>query len=200
LTQIVLTYAWLQLRLLPMLTRKKIFFIMKLFGVIFLVALLAIIYVQSDKEQQLKPRPFPKIITQNFRKSLTIELPLAEQIKAKVTYVNFWALWCPPCLTEIPYMESMYQTFDGDNFKVLLLNVDNSGEKPKAKAFVKVNAPSLLAEFSNTNQLQTELQANRLPYHLVLDKKGRIAFEHYGNLDENWDDFKELILQLLKED
>jgi len=41
------------------------------------------------------------------------------------TYViNFWATWCKPCVEELPYFERLYDEYQGENVKIVLVSLD----------------------------------------------------------------------------
>lgn len=41
------------------------------------------------------------------------------------TYVlNFWATWCKPCISEIPFFEEVQKNYKNKNVKVVLISMD----------------------------------------------------------------------------
>ncbi|HVB58681.1 MAG TPA: TlpA disulfide reductase family protein [Candidatus Acidoferrales bacterium] len=55
-------------------------------------------------------------------------VPLAS-FKGKVVLVNFWATWCEPCRTEIPWMIDYQQKFGSKGFTLLGVAMDDEGKK-----------------------------------------------------------------------
>ncbi|HNB81213.1 MAG TPA: TlpA disulfide reductase family protein [Chitinophagaceae bacterium] len=46
-------------------------------------------------------------------------------VKNDTTYViNFWATWCLPCTEELPVFETMYQRYQGQKVKIILVSLD----------------------------------------------------------------------------
>ena len=50
------------------------------------------------------------------------------EYRGKVVLVNFWATWCGPCRTEIPWLIAMQQKYAGRGFTVLGLAMDDEEE------------------------------------------------------------------------
>ena len=50
------------------------------------------------------------------------------EYRGKVVLVNFWATWCGPCRTEIPWLITMQQKYAGRGFTVLGLAMDDEEE------------------------------------------------------------------------
>lgn len=49
--------------------------------------------------------------------------------KSDTTYVlNFWATWCKPCVTELPYFEQTQQKYLKQKLKVVLISMDFARE------------------------------------------------------------------------
>jgi len=57
-----------------------------------------------------------------------IGVPELEKILASpenvLHVVNFWATWCPPCITELPYFEKMSKEYQGKGVKFILISLD----------------------------------------------------------------------------
>jgi len=44
----------------------------------------------------------------------------------KIVVLNFWAIWCGPCLMEMPDLEAVYQEYSDREVVVLAVNVSES--------------------------------------------------------------------------
>lgn len=42
--------------------------------------------------------------------------------------INFWATWCKPCVTELPYFEEIHKKYETKNVKILLISMDFAGD------------------------------------------------------------------------
>ena len=49
-------------------------------------------------------------------------------LRGKIVFVNFWATWCAPCKDEMPSMEKLYRRFQGREFAMLAVSIDEGGE------------------------------------------------------------------------
>jgi len=52
-----------------------------------------------------------------------------DQYKGKVVLVNFWATWCAPCRTEIPWLIEFNQKYGPRGFVILGVAMDDEGTK-----------------------------------------------------------------------
>jgi len=52
----------------------------------------------------------------------------SESLSGQVVMMDFWATWCGPCITEMPYLHEAFEEFSDDGFTILSLSFDLSPE------------------------------------------------------------------------
>ena len=112
--------------------------------------------------------------------------------KGKVVFLNFWATWCPPCIAEMPSIESLYSDY---NDRIVFLLVSN--EKPnEIKNFTEANNYSF--EFYNAlTEHPSIFKTNSIPRTYVIDKSGVIVMDKSGAANWNSDSVREVLDNLL---
>ena len=59
------------------------------------------------------------------------------QNSAKVTVVNFWATWCPPCKEEMPELIEVKNAFAAQGVKLVLVSADSGDDLEEATKFLR---------------------------------------------------------------
>lgn len=118
--------------------------------------------------------------------------------RGKVVAVNFWASWCPPCIQEMPGMQSLQKKLANEAFAMLPVNV---GEKKyKVWKFVKLidfNVPVLLDTNSETFNAW---DVSVLPTSFLLDKQGHVRYRAQGDLEWDSEEVVSIIEDLIHEE
>lgn len=117
-------------------------------------------------------------------------------LKGKVVFVNFWATWCPPCIAEMPSIQTLYMKYK-DNEQVVFIMVDVDGKYKEASDFMKKNGYTLPVYLPET-EVPKEYFAGSMPTTLILDKSGKLAFHHLGAADYSDPEITGFIDKLLK--
>ena len=103
--------------------------------------------------------------------------------KGKVTLINFWATWCPPCVQEIPSLNRLKNKMKGLSFE--LISINYAEDRKTIIEFmkkIKVEFPVLLDQ---DGSFAKEWNVITYPSTFVIDKNGQIK---YGvNAAIEWD-------------
>ena len=93
--------------------------------------------------------------------------------KGKVTLVDFWASWCPPCRAEIPKLQAL-KTKYGDKFDVLGVAVwDNPDDTRKAMTDLNITWPVIIGTGKLTEP--TDLYGIKgIPHIIIFGPDGTI--------------------------
>ncbi len=118
--------------------------------------------------------------------------------QGRVTLVNFWATWCPPCVQEIPSMNRLAAAYDAKDFGIVSVNFKEDPEH--VLAFLKrvnVDFPVLL---DRDGLASARWKVFAFPSTFLLDRRGNMRYS--VNTAIEWDDaaVKAVIDNLLHED
>jgi len=101
----------------------------------------------STPEAEPTKSPEMKIAPDFFLKSLNGKIISLSDFKGKVTILDFWATWCPPCREEIPHFVNLYEKYRDEGFQMLGVVLDEN--KTSIEDFAKnynINYPLLIPD------------------------------------------------------
>lgn len=119
--------------------------------------------------------------------------------KGLVYHLVFWAQWCEPCTRELPMIEKMIQANSVAGYRVVLINVDTENFDV-ARQMQAALAPSATSIFDKTQEIKMKYNVTALPYHVLVDKRGRTASAFFADISKHKEKFKSLLHQLLAEE
>jgi DsbE subfamily thiol:disulfide oxidoreductase len=102
-------------------------------------------------------------------------------LRGKVVLLNVWATWCPPCVEEMPTLETLAARMRGKDFVLLAVSQD---ERPKAvKPWVEERGFTFPVLLDPRGQVGHEYGVTGYPETFVIDRQGRIVNHHAGFRD-----------------
>lgn len=100
------------------------------------------------------------------------------QFRGRPVLINFWATWCGPCRAEMPEIEAAYQTYRGQGFTVLAVDVQEPPED--VRAFAEELRLSFVPLLDTAGAVFDLYQVRALPTSYLVDRQGRISAVHLG--------------------
>jgi peroxiredoxin len=117
--------------------------------------------------------------------------------RGKIIVLNFWAAWCAPCQAEIPDFVASQERYASRGLQVVGIGID--AEKPlrNVQRTLEMNYPVLVADPAGHRSLlqQWGNGSGVIPYTVVIDRKGRVAYTHRGPMEHG--DLDAIVLPLL---
>ena len=121
------------------------------------------------------------------------------QFEGKVVFVNFWATWCPPCKIEFPELNQLAEDFQGKDFHLLAVNIDDDRRKvEKYLKKMKMESPAMEILLDPESEVVESYNAEAMPSTFVMDQKGIIRYIHVGFAPEDPATWREELNSLLE--
>ena len=140
-----------------------------------------------------EPRPAPGYALVDARGD---HHELADSL-GRVTLVNFWATWCPPCVHEIPSMNRLAAAYDEREFGIVSINYREEPEHIlEFMREVEVDFPVLMDE---DGQVSGDWGVFALPSSFILDRQGRIRYSVNTAIEWDTDAVRQVIDALRKD-
>jgi thiol-disulfide isomerase/thioredoxin len=111
--------------------------------------------------------------------SLDGESVSLQELRGQWVLVNFWATWCPPCVSEMPYLQQV-----ADERDMAVLGVNFKESEAAVERFVAENDITFPILMNPDELLLLFYQARSLPRTHVIDPEGNIALSIIGAVDE----------------
>ena len=103
----------------------------------------------------------------------------------KITVINFWAYWCPPCVGELPHFDQVAREM-ADEVDIVAIHCDTV---ESAQSFLAENYPNPSIRFAMdaTGKVFDYYSAlggtGSIPYTVILDTRGVICKTFVGAID-----------------
>lgn len=114
-----------------------------------------------------------------------------------VIFVNVWASWCPPCIAEMPTIETLYTELgDHEGISFLLLSMDEDHER--AVNFMENRGFTVPYQFP-ASPVPSAIRSTLLPTTYIISREGQVIYEKRGIADYSNPAFRDWLVELSEE-
>ncbi len=118
-------------------------------------------------------------------------------LRGKVVLLNFWATRCPPCIVDMPGLQTVQQVLGREGFVVLAVNAGEAEEEVQAFALdLRLNFPVALDPGGGVTNSYRILG---LPTTVLIDRDGWVVGRAVGGRNWTQDAALHLFLELLRQ-
>ncbi len=117
--------------------------------------------------------------------------------RGKVVYLDFWASWCTPCRRSFPWLDELSSRYARRNLVVIGVNVDT--DHALAEKFLSSNWVSFPILFDPQGDLATRFKIGGMPSAVLIDRDGRVRFQHVGFSEKKEEEYEAHVQSLLDE-
>lgn len=123
------------------------------------------------------PPPSPR---ENFTApDFTLELRGGDAVtlsalRGAVVVLNLWASWCPPCRSEMPAMQTVYDAYRERGLVVLAVNTLFQDGEAAANAFADELGLTFPIAFDRTGEMSDRYRLRAMPTTFFIDRRGVI--------------------------
>jgi thiol-disulfide isomerase/thioredoxin len=143
-------------------------------GAILLMTMVSVIQLYA----QIPERPIEGPVNLEFIALDGRKVSLAE-LRGKVILIDCWAMWCAPCLKEMPHIKDLYEKYRESGFEVVGISLDEKKAMENVRNFITKNSIPWAQRFEGRgfweDSFRRDYGIQSLPTAYLVDKEGKIV-------------------------
>ena len=108
----------------------------------------------------------------------------------KLRFINVWATWCGPCITEFDELVEHHWRFRGRPFEMVTIAAEYPDQEATVKEFLTKKHASMknyILASDNKDELYDAFEPattwkGQLPYTIIVNEKGEVVYREFGAL------------------
>ncbi len=134
------------------------------------------------RQRELIGRPAPDISGKDFAGQ---PLSLAA-LRGRVVMLDFWAMWCGPCVQAIPSVQKLAERFADKPVTILGINLDSEGSSEKLAKFLERKKVSIRQFLDPAGDVSKKYRVNGIPCTVLIGTNGIIQAIEVGFRGEDF--------------
>lgn len=102
-------------------------------------------------------------------------------LAGKVVLLDFWAVWCGPCVESLPKIQAIQEKYRNKGLEVIGILTDTS-QTDIARRLLTVRKIGFRQLKSNGNT-EMQFKAAAIPHYVLIDRKGNISYVQAGFIE-----------------
>jgi thiol-disulfide isomerase/thioredoxin len=129
------------------------------------------------------------------------EMKFSDFVKGKVTFINFWGTWCPPCRAEIPGLIALNKKYKDKGFQIVGIPLERDMNNQMTTVSNYVQAAGINYRNFPSRPYSEEFgkkfgQIQYVPTTFVIGPDGKVVDQLVGGKSEQ--DFENVITKYIK--
>jgi len=96
--------------------------------------------------------------------------------------IDFWALWCAPCLKAMRHLDDLQEKYREQGLTVLGINLDTERSRSKVRSYIRSKGYGFTVALDPSQESYRRLNGTAMPYTILVDSTGKIVYRHSGYL------------------
>ncbi len=174
---------------------------------------------KADPFHGLIGKPAPQVAGEF---AINGDIKKLSDLKGKVVLLDFWAVWCGPCIQTFPHLRDWTKEFQKDGFEILGVTTyferigfdKEKGSVQKVEPMTPAQEQDMLKDFAGHHKLSHRLLAvskedwgkagkdyriTGIPHAVLIDRKGMVRMVRVGSDPANAEALHEEIKKLVAE-
>ncbi len=126
-------------------------------------------------------------------------LSFGDHLGKDVLIVSFWATFCKPCKSEMPFLQKLHEAYGDKGLKIISISLDPPDTEDQVSPLIERNRYTFSVAIDRQSEATQLLNTKGvLPYLLIFDSKGNLVKKKDGFTVGDQPELESLVKGLLE--